>query len=278
MGHRAFAMWIGLVVTLCIPVAAEGEYAGDETCVACHDTLTESWIHTGHGSASGFAEAGCESCHGSAAKHIESGGDLDSIIRFGLLTPRESSQICLDCHNRTESQFDASHGIHSLNDVACTSCHNPHSTAPQGLARTGSELCGSCHQQVMAQFELPRAHPMGDGGNECSGCHNPHATATLRVEKSLYESCTNCHFEKAGPFLFGHDTMFVDGCAGCHEVHGSPNRHLLKHEPQVNLCYQCHSASVTPGWHSTPRFLNEKCTACHSAIHGSNTSPYFLEE
>ncbi|NIN09987.1 MAG: cytochrome C, partial [Gemmatimonadales bacterium] len=88
----------------------------------------------------------------------------------------------------------------------------------------------------------------------------------------------DCHFDKAGPFLYDHDVVMVDGCASCHEVHGSPNRHLLKHEPQVNLCYQCHSASVTPGWHSAPRFLNEKCTACHTAIHGSNTNPFFLEE
>jgi predicted CXXCH cytochrome family protein len=72
--------------------------------------------------------------------------------------------------------------------------------------------------------------------------------------------------------------VIVDGCASCHVVHGSPNRHLLRHQTQVNLCYECHSGSVTPGWHSAPRFLNEKCTACHTAIHGSNTNPLFLEE
>jgi predicted CXXCH cytochrome family protein len=81
-----------------------------------------------------------------------------------------------------------------------------------------------------------------------------------------------------GPFLYSHDVVIVDGCASCHVVHGSPNRHLLRHQTQVNLCYECHSGSVTPGWHSAPRFLNEKCTACHTAIHGSNTNPLFLEE
>ena len=107
---------------------------------------------------------------------------------------------------------------------------------------------------MSAQFDLPRSHPVED----CTTCHAPHADRSLRTDTALFRQvCTDCHFEKQGPFMFDHDVIMVDGCVSCHEVHGSPNRHLLKHEPQVNLCYQCHSASVTPGWHSVPQFLNE---------------------
>jgi predicted CXXCH cytochrome family protein len=70
----------------------------------------------------------------------------------------------------------------------------------------------------------------------------------------------------------------MDGCRSCHQIHGSPNRHLLTHSRQINLCYECHSGANTPGFHGAEQFLNEKCTACHTAIHGSNTNQLFLEE
>ena len=94
---------------------------------------------------------------------------------------------------------------------------------------------------------------------------------------NIVQICGDCHFEKVGPFVYNHDTQIVDGCVACHENHGSTNRHLLRHESQVNLCYECHSASFTPGWHSAPRYVNQKCTSCHTAIHGSNTDQFFLE-
>ena len=109
--------------------------------------------------------------------------------------------------------------------------------------------------------------------------HDPHNAVPLRRSIGFgNESCTKCHSEKAGPFVYNHDVYLIDGCQGCHVVHGSPNRHLLRHERQANLCYECHSGDVTPGSHSAPRFLNEKCEACHTAIHGSNTNEFFLEE
>ena len=52
--------------------------------------------------------------------------------------------------------------------------------------------------------------------------------------------------ELASVHLAVERTADENGCAACHEVHGSPNRHLLRHQTQVNLCYECHSASVTP--------------------------------
>ena len=253
---------------------AEEGYEGSEVCAVCHEDQVEAFELTAHAIAPGWdAETGCESCHGSGTAHIE--GDEEAIIRFADLTPGEASERCLSCHKRQEKHFSSVQSIHRLGDVGCNDCHNPHATAEKMLEKTGKELCASCHQAIASQFDLPRAHPIED----CANCHEPHATRALRAAKSLFDqTCGNCHFEKTAPFLYSHDVLIVDGCSACHEVHGSPNRHLLKHEPQVNLCYQCHSASVTPPWHSAQRFLNEKCTACHSAIHGSNTSPFFLEE
>jgi hypothetical protein len=44
------------------------------------------------------------------------------------------------------------------------------------------------------------------------------------------------------------------------------------------MCYKCHPGTTTPGFHNASEFVFEKCTACHTAIHGSNTNPNYLEE
>ncbi len=279
--HRMFRRLLPLVALCCAvplaaPVGAEEEYVGSETCAACHDEIAAAFARTPHARSPYWdEERGCESCHGPGTAHVEEGGDPARIVRFGELSARQASETCLSCHRKQEAHFSSMQSLHRLGDVGCNDCHDPHGSHDKLLRAEGSELCSRCHQAIAAQFDLPRSHPIA----ECAKCHNPHATKSLRTDRSLFrDTCGDCHFDKAVPYVYSHDVVFVDGCAACHEVHGSPNRHLLKHEPQVNLCYQCHSASVTPGWHSVPRFLNEKCTACHTAIHGSNTSPFFLEE
>lgn len=269
-----------LVTSSTAGLVADDGYVGSETCAACHGDVVSALRGAPHALAPGHdAHASCESCHGPGREHVESGGDASSIRNLGELPPLEASEACTSCHKRQETHFSVGHVIHRLDDVGCTDCHSPHSTAANMIETTDTELCASCHQGVALQFEMPRAHPLDPQGDGCVSCHNPHGTDSLRTSAPQFDAtCSNCHVEKSGPFIYAHDTTMFDGCSGCHEVHGSPNRHLLKHEPQVNLCYQCHSASVTPTWHSVPRFLNEKCTACHSAIHGSNTNPYFLEE
>ena len=269
-----------LVLLWCAAGGIAGEPVASAECAVCHEQVVADLERTSHAFAPDWdADAACQACHGPGQAHIDSGGDIDAIVRPSQLDPREGSQLCLDCHQDQRSHFNARRSIHRLNEVGCLDCHDPHAHDDNMLARSGVEQCGSCHQRITAQFQLPRAHPLGERGAECTSCHNPHGSRSLRQSVRLAnQNCGSCHFEKEGPFIYHHDVALVDGCGSCHQVHGSSNRHLLTHETQVNLCYQCHAASATPAWHSAPRFLNEKCTACHAAIHGSNTSRFFLEE
>ena len=280
------ALLAGLALVVApVTVAQDGEgYVGSETCEACHVDEVEAFRLNPHTTAPGWdTAAGCEGCHGPGAEHAESGDP--ATVTFETLSARESSGRCLDCHRREEKQFNARRGIHHLADVACVDCHSAHSTAPNLLDRLSVETCGGCHQGVVAQFALPRTHPLPETGRRrgeqteiptsisCEGCHEPHARDTPAANAAMglaQVNCVKCHTEKAGPFLYPHDVSMVDGCQSCHQVHGSPNRHLLTHAEVQNLCYECHNR------HSASSF-EQKCTACHIAIHGSNTQPSFRE-
>jgi DmsE family decaheme c-type cytochrome len=259
------------------PVVAES--VGSEVCMVCHEDVAAAFGETAHAVAPGWdAETGCESCHGPGSAHVED-GEGGAIQNPRDLDPRASSDTCIACHQQQHSQFNLRQGIHNLSDVACVDCHNAHATTRKMLRGNGTSLCSNCHQGVEGQFSMARSHPFSEPDDGCMGCHNPHGSKNGRLQKETGgATCTNCHAENAGPFLYPHDVSIVDSCSACHQVHGSTNRHLLTNSRQINLCYQCHSGATTPGWHSAQNFLNEKCTACHTAIHGSNTNPFFLEE
>ena len=102
------------------------------------------------------------------------------------------------------------------------------------------------------------------------------------------EPCLKCHEEKRGPFVFEHPPVRVEGCEACHYPHGSSNSLLLRRPVVFTMCLECHNGApgfgraglgdpVPVAFHDlrSPRFHN--CTNCHSHIHGSNTSAFFLK-
>lgn len=256
-----------------------GDNSAGEACADCHLDVDAQFQMTAHATAPGWnAAQACSSCHGPGEAHSESTDPAD-IVRPSTLDPLAASEICLSCHKIKHSGFQFGQSIHKMSDVSCIDCHDPHSTADQMLPKGGVDLCATCHETILAEFRLARSHPLSDSDAGCANCHNPHGSKNVRSLGTFgNEACGACHFEKAGPFLYYHDVTNIDGCRSCHRVHGSPNRHLLTDTRQINLCYRCHSAAFTPGFHSAATFVNEKCTACHTAIHGSNTNPFFLEE
>lgn len=117
-----------------------GGYAGEDTCVTCHET--KSYKGTAHAETSNprtpAATHGCESCHGPGKAHVDGGGDTTKIVNPGTAPAKEASAICTTCHDHgTRPLSNAS--PHDQRNVACTTCHSVHApTGPRLTKARGS--------------------------------------------------------------------------------------------------------------------------------------------
>jgi DmsE family decaheme c-type cytochrome len=254
-------------------------YVGSDTCLTCHESQS---VHgTAHGNeklpGSPAAAQGCESCHGPGARHVED-DEKGHMRKFGEMAPREVTDTCLTCHNRSEhAMWEGS--AHSARNLGCATCHSVHSfTSEKGqlVKANQMEVCASCHKSQV-QKQLRSAHmPVREGKMTCTSCHNPHGSVTpaLLKEPSLNDTCYTCHAEKRGPFLFEHAPV-VESCANCHEPHGSNHEKMLK-VAKPRLCQQCHIESRHPtnpygrDTASLKFVMGRQCASCHVNVHGSN--------
>ena len=275
-----------------VPAIPQDELADGTTCFACHeiesDFMRNPHARTWDDTDKDWSEKGCQTCHGPAQAHIDGGGDVEQVFRFGEASAQEISDRCLDCHlKQDKSQVNFLRNEHGLNSVGCTSCHTVHKPKVEEKLLRGNSpaLCYDCHNEVRAQFNKPFRHKIHEGFMDCSSCHNQHggfSRRQLTTSMGNYAPCLDCHSDKQGPFVFEHAPVRVEGCSVCHEPHGSSNPRLLKRAEQRFLCLDCHSDTVGVPGPATPDFHNlvsagwQNCTTCHTEIHGSNLSPVFF--
>jgi DmsE family decaheme c-type cytochrome len=269
-------------------------------CQACHRDKFEALAKNPHsvlGDEDWQARTGeaiaCRNCHGDVSAHIRGGGGRRAVFGFRAEPVTERNARCLGCHRKDHPGFDRS--PHGQAGLACTSCHQQHAEHPgttllrqpagppdvEALSLQ-SRVCFECHTEQFALFDLNEHHRLREGVLECTSCHDPHEPATRSLLGGFkQQQCIACHTDKGGPFVFEHPASRVESCTVCHAPHGSPNRHLLAHERVAELCISCHAE--IPQFHigfsptAPSRFsLDTQCTNCHSQIHGSNFSPYFL--
>jgi hypothetical protein len=112
--------------TEAVPAAA---YAGDDTCLTCHEEKTKGYHGSAHARVADprtpAAGKGCESCHGPGQAHVEAGGDKSLILVMSEMSPRDVSEACTTCHNRSaHSEWDGSK--HDSRNMGCTTCHSVH--------------------------------------------------------------------------------------------------------------------------------------------------------
>lgn len=276
----AFTLVLTVERSDAVPAKAGGADAGSAVCKECHPEIAAAFgtnIHS-KGAAYGYADAGCESCHGPGEAHASS-GDKSDIRNPARLAPEGANASCLDCHSKTKGLMFWHGSTHE--GYSCLTCHKVHGSHDKLLAqRNENDLCVSCHLNVRADLFKRSRHPMrdtsslsGDGKMTCSSCHNAHgARAEKMVDaKSFNDKCYECHFEKRAPLLWEHSPVKED-CLTCHSAHGSSNDKMLV-TMVPRLCQQCHMQ----GRHQSGTLsqnsifaVNRGCLNCHSQIHGSN--------
>ncbi len=271
-------------------------YVGSETCKTCHEDMPVKGFFKSYEDSPHYVTLldkkkgpewhGCEACHGPGKEHVEGGGDKTKIFTFKNASAQEISARCLDCHQYGEEHGNFARSAHLENGVGCTDCHDPHHAKESQflLKAKQPDLCYTCHLDKKQQFNRPFHHRVNEGLVKCTDCHNQHGgfqARQLRATGSQDLVCFTCHTEKAGPFVYEHESVKIEGCAACHMPHGSSNPRLLK-RAQVNLlCLECHAFSADAGPSATPTFHNQAqkyqaCTMCHTAIHGSNSNQFFF--
>jgi DmsE family decaheme c-type cytochrome len=275
--------------------APPSPYAGSEACAMCHEDIAKAFANTPHhlldvkDKKRGLEGQACESCHGPGAKHAGS-ADAADIRNPGKLAPAATDRLCLTCHVNQPTQIGRLQSSHAKDQVACTTCHKIHATAPEVLVVRKTEAinqqCESCHRTVAAQFQKPFHHPVPQGAMSCVDCHNPHGSMRQAMAQSFGANepgCLNCHGDKRGPFTFEHGPVRFEGCSACHAAHGSANPRMLDRPVVQQVCLECHAnlpmqntsnprgtiGVVPPAFHDlrSPRYQN--CTVCHQKIHGS---------
>jgi predicted CXXCH cytochrome family protein len=236
-----------------LPNVPGANYIGSSECEVCHDQIYRDFATADHSRliapGPNALNAGCESCHGPASLHSDSGGEVKPPFSFTSGRPA------------------------AIRQGASLAVQPP---------RAVEIVCYSCHADVRGQFNLPNHHPVPEGRMSCTECHSPHkgsahiggGTALL----SQNDNCLKCHPAQRGPYVFEHEAS-REGCTVCHTPHGSVNAKLLTVRDS-NLCLKCHFQRVQGGniliggSNHTLRLQQGTCwtAGCHEAVHGSRVN------
>src|ERR1043166_3132691 len=160
-------------------------FTGSETCAQCHENITRGFPTATHARLKATGDnaknVGCESCHGPASIHNQSGGAHGTIIN-----PRKSPETCFQCHLDKRAEFSLPY-THPVFD------------GPQArpVSAGGKISCGDCHD--------PHKGPAIIGSG-----------TALSTEQ---ETCGKCHVAQRGPFVFEHEAV-REGCTTCPNPHG----------------------------------------------------------
>jgi DmsE family decaheme c-type cytochrome len=152
---------------------------------------------------------------------------------------RQQSKSAIGCHEYGEEHANFERSQHNINDVSCIACHSTHHGKEKQflLVNKQPELCYGCHTDIKQDFNRPFRHRVEQRPIQCTDCHNQHGgflTKQLRATAAQDQVCFKCHTDKVVP-VFEHVPVKTDGCASCHQPHGSTNPRLLKRTDQLTV-------------------------------------------
>lgn len=230
-------------------------------CMDCHTSADLGRVQSYH--------SDCASCHTDTVAHMDNPGQETIAL--------PAAADCLTCHGEDRKTMNWNFADHSQAGLECRDCHGIHADKklPAGnqamaLKDATSATCVSCHQGVLARFNMPSHHPLKEGALSCVSCHDPHGSNQVSLTSKTAQ-CTTCHQSVRGPYMMEHPPAAED-CVSCHNPHGSPNRRLLQMAEPM-LCLQCHSVAANRHANSDGGIGGaalRQCSSCHSQVHGSS--------
>ncbi|HTP06881.1 MAG TPA: cytochrome c3 family protein, partial [Anaerolineae bacterium] len=215
----AFALPMMLLAAALVraePLPSPAQQITADNCLACHSQIHDSWSDGAHGQAgtdekflaewkANNNDPTCMSCHGTGYDEATQTWRSEGVtcIACHPLNPNHpkepiqvdrTGKLCGTCHTETYFEWQAS--THRNNDLACSSCHDPHQTSLK--AADAGTLCATCHQKTSENF-AHTAH--SQQGLTCADCHLTQLTTdpieghsrrdhTFSVR---LDACNRCH-------------------------------------------------------------------------------------
>jgi len=229
----------------------------DPGCLRCHASGAQASSPEARNKYAGvpFTEGGitCTACHGDAAEHVKSGGNV-ALLKLGQLEPVKRDSVCLSCH--LEGQEAVVHEGKRWVDF------RPGESIFEYASFFVRSSVGATSRRATSQWEALLQSGCRRGAGErltCVSCHDPHGTtAHMRPEEqvSWYRAkCLACHdpgaaSEKGGTgFAATHHAENRD-CVSCHMPRASADD--IAHEqvtdhriPRVPMGKVAHRAEGT---------------------------------
>ncbi|MBS0196172.1 MAG: hypothetical protein JSR77_05385 [Planctomycetes bacterium] len=101
-----------------------------------------------------YAQEKCDECHNT-----------------GKRLNKESSALCLKCHEKIPTEYPRMHG--PVAAVACLWCHSPHDASqPHLIKEPDRKLCMQCHTSAILDASRVPAH--AEESRACLECHFGH--------------------------------------------------------------------------------------------------------
>ena len=158
----------------------------------------------------------------------------------------EGAALCVQCHDDHAADPDRKVPHAAVSEgVACLNCHSPHSGKTASLLVRDDlvQTCQSCHDRQ--RFEREYRHPETD----CVLCHDPHGSGNRDIlTEPEADLCLTCHEDSKERHLHPIGAPARDprtgealACTSCHDPHSADYRVLLRHDPERDLCVQCHA-------------------------------------
>jgi predicted CXXCH cytochrome family protein len=294
---------VGPSQALLTAAGAETPFVNPESCVTCHNLLTEdltlSWgetipLHVDldmiqdsvHGAAlaqkEGYEPLTCISCH-AAEEHAPYPHTIDLPETAREYAIARSTAACQECHvDVFEDRMDDIHG-HALNAgnleaATCVDCHGAHDVQPPDMPRQRiSQTCAQCHGEINHIYEQSvhgAAMLTGDPNvPTCTDCHGVHGiadpgSASFRLRSP--QVCAECHADEGLMAQYGISTNVFNSYVA--DFHGSTATlfEVTAEGQAINtaLCYDCHGAhNILASSDENSRIIKENlletCRDCH---------------